>query len=207
METPAALDALVELSYSKDWRQRSGAINSLARLKDLREDDERRLEKRVAEILKDGREVFYVKKDAAFATGNRRYYGLIPDLVACLDHAHYSVRYSAAEALRQLSRDATAGSPDVRDLIAEGLKTSLPDLDPLGLVPAIYAATDLPADRNMDVAEAALGLRRSGETEVAVAIAKLLKSVKPEKDAQQRRLEGLTSRLAQTWEVKAVLAR
>jgi hypothetical protein len=207
METPDALDALMEISYSRDWRERSGAINSLARLKGLREDDERRLEKRVAEVLEDGNEVFYVKKDAAFAAGNRKYYGLIPDLVACLDHAHYSVRYSSAEALRQLSRDATAGSPDMRDLIAEGLKASLPHLDPLGLVPAIYAATNLPADRTMDVAEAALGLGISQETEVAVAIAKLLKSVKPERDAQRRRLDGLISRLPQAWEVRAVLAR
>ena len=207
METAGGLDVLMDLSYSEDWRQRSGAINSLARLKGLREDDEQRLEKRVTGVLENEGEVFYVKKDAAFAAGNRRYYALIPQLVNCLADLHYSVRYSAAEALRQLSRDATAGTPDVRDLIAEGLKAKLPDLDPLGLVPAIYAATDLPADSKMDVAEAALGLGISQETEVAVAIAKLVKSVKPETAAQRKRLDGLTSSLPQAWEVRAVLAR
>ncbi|HVP56817.1 MAG TPA: HEAT repeat domain-containing protein, partial [bacterium] len=67
MEAPAALDALMELSYSKDWKHRSGAINSLARLKGLSADDDRKVEQRVADVLRDRNEVVYVRKDAAYA--------------------------------------------------------------------------------------------------------------------------------------------
>jgi HEAT repeat len=204
METPAAFDALMDLSRSEDWRQRSGALNSLARLKGLSDADERELQKRAEDVFADGGEVFYVKKDAAFVVGSRKYYSLIPDLVACLSDVHYSVRYSAAEALRQLAREATTATPDVPGRIAGALKAAMPGLDPLGLVPAVYAATDLPAEMKMDVAETALGLKVSRETEVAVAIAELLKPLAPEQEAQRRRLTGLIARLPQAWEVKSV---
>ncbi|HVP58762.1 MAG TPA: HEAT repeat domain-containing protein, partial [bacterium] len=203
MEAPAAFDALMDLSNSKDWKHRSGAINSLARLKGLSDADDRKIEQRVADVLRDPSEVVYVRKDAAYAAGNRKYYDLIPDLVACFSNAHYSVRYSAAEALRQMAREAPTAASDVPGRIASELKRGMPGLDPLGLVPAIYAAGELPADMKMDIAEAALGHKLSGETEVSVAIARLLKPINPEREADRKRIKSLIARLPQTWEVKS----
>jgi hypothetical protein len=201
IENPGGFDALMELSRSDDWKQRSDALNSLARLKGLSPDEEAALRERVAVVLADTAEVFYVRKDAAFAAGNRLYPDLAPRLAACLDDAHYSTRFAAAEALRQLSRTPPVAPSDQ---VAAAIEAVIPDLPLTGLIPALYAAGNLPAEARMDVAESALNTTLGGETEAAAAVARLLKSVAPGTDAQTRRLAALKARLPQdSWEVKA----
>jgi hypothetical protein len=225
-------EALMDLSHSENWKHRSGALNSLARLKGLGPDDEERLQQRVVAAFEDGGEVFYVQKDAAFAAGNRAYLDLVPQLVGCLDHSHYSVRYAAAEALRQLSAaPATSSSPppgtassapvspapisrasaaqQPHDQVVLGaLKSELSGLTTEGFIAAIYAGSDLPAEGKLDLLEAGLGTSHSRDLHGAIALAKLAAGSKPEKPAEKKRLEGLTARLPQdSWEVKAILKR
>ena len=199
IENAGAFDALMGLSRSKDWKHRSGALNSLARLKGLRGDDEQHLRDRLAEVLRDSAEVFYVTKDAAFAAGNRKYCDLVPLLVDCLDHAHYSVRYSAAEALRQMSSQAVC--PTVADLLI----AKVPSLTLDGLIAGIYAGGDLSADSKLALIEAALSAHQSQDLHVAVALARLAATLQPGTPQQRRRLESLSARLPQdSWEIKAL---
>ncbi len=240
IENAGAFDALMDLSYSKDWRQRSNAVNSLARLKGLRADDEKRLEDRVAAVLQDPSEAFYVKKDAAFAAGNRRLCDLVPQLADCLDDAHYSVRYSSAEALRQLSAPppspppqassavspaksapptssalttSTTGSPTLSSqpacqTVLDALRAKLQTVATEGFIAAIYAGSDLPPDKKMDLIDAALATPHQQELPAAIALARLVATVNPEGADQKKRLENLTARLPRdSWEVRAILKR
>jgi hypothetical protein len=204
-----AFDALMDLSGSADWKLRSNALNSLARLENLGPEEEKRLADRVASVLEDTGEVFYVGKDAAFVAGNRGYCDLAPLLARRLDDAHYSVRFGAAEALRQLSAGEPQRDPPHPpcDRVAAALKDRIADAGPTGLVPAVYAAGQLPSAAKLDVAEVALGTPHGGEIEVAVAVARLLKSVTAATPAETKRLDRLMARLPQdAWEVKSVLA-
>ena len=209
---PGAFDALMGLSRSEDWKLRSNALNALARLKGLDPDEETSLSRRIAEVLEDRSEISYVRKDAAFAAGNRRYCELCPHLADCLDDAHYSVRFASAEALRQLSGVPAAGYSQQAETtspcrqVFDVLKATIPRQTAVVLVAALYAAGDLGPDEKMDIAEEALRTSHSGETEVAIAAARLLQSVAPATRSAGLRLEELKARLpAQSWEVKSVL--
>ena len=208
---PGAFDALMELARSQDWKLRSNSLNALARLKGLSADDENQLSEIVAEILENPTEVSYVRKDAIFTAGNRRYCDLVPLLADCLDDAHYSVRFASAEALRQMSNRPEAGtlpveSASVCPQITEVLEARIPSSSAVVLVAALYAAGLLPTDAKMDVALAALGTSHAGETEVAVAAARLLQSIQPGTEAARKRLDSLKARLpGQSWEVRSVL--
>jgi hypothetical protein len=222
----------MDLSNSGNWKHRSSALNSLARLKGLGPHDEEHLEQRVVAALEDGGEVFYVKKDAAFVAGNREYLDLVPQLVGCLDHSHYSVRFAVAEALRQLSAapSSSSGEPPGRTpaapvspapisrasaaqqphdrVILNALRSALSGLTTEGFIAAIYAGSDLPAEGKLDLLEAGLGTSHSGDLHGAIALARLASTCKPERPAEKKRLEGLTARLPQdSWEVKAILKR
>lgn len=198
VEHPAALEVLLDQSRSDDWRLRSGALNSLARIKGLAPEEETSLTAQAAAVLADTSEVFYVRKDAAFVAGNRRYCGLAGDLAACLDDGHYSVRFAAAEALRQLS-----GAPGCDD-IAGAIAGAVPRLGAAGTVPALYAAGALPAAGRLAVAEAVVASPNWGRAEAAVALARLLKSVTPGTPLEKKRLEKLSEMLpADSWEVRA----
>jgi len=235
IESAGAFDPLMELSRSQDWKQRSGAVNSLARLKGLGTDDIGRLGERVGEILSDPAEVFYVRKDAAFAAGNQGFYNLAPLLINCLDDAHYSVRFAAAEALRQIATPPSAtqaaaspvpapisalpapasiSAPPAPSATANGpaavrdaLVAKIPTLASAGLYAALYAAGTLQADAGMDVAEAVLGTAHADKETVAVALARLLAGMKPETAKQEKRLDALSARLPQdSWKTRAMLS-
>ncbi|MFZ1948032.1 MAG: hypothetical protein WAW06_10845 [bacterium] len=204
IEHPGGFDALIDLSRSQDWKLRSGAVNSLARLKGLDADAEAALLERLTAILGDTAEVFYVRKDAAFAAGNRGYCDLAPLLANCFDDPHYSVRFSAAEALRQMSKAGAPADPAAKPCsdVVRSLTGEITNLDAIGLVAALYAAGDLPPSGRMDVAEAALALPQSREAEVSIALAKLLRPVAPATPAEKARLEALKAKLPQgSWEV------
>jgi hypothetical protein len=218
IENPGGFDPLMDLSGSADWKQRSSAVNSLARLKGLDAQDERLLRERITGILADPAEVFYVRKDAAFAAVNHGFHDLAPRLADCLGDAHYSVRFAAAEALRQIAVPVAAGpetasaqsaagtisggSPAVRNaLLAE-----IPSLSSTGLYAGLYAAGTLPADAAMDVAEAVLGTEHGGEEHTGIALARLLAGVRTETAGQRKRLAAIAARISRdSWKTRALL--
>lgn len=226
IEHAGGFGPLMELSRSADWKQRSNAVNSLARLKGLDTDDIALVNKRVAEILTDPAEVFYVKKDAAFAAGNQRFYDLAPLLAACLDDAHYSVRFASAEALRQLAMPppsaqaqtpaapaagstGTPSAPAVGGAIAvrDALVSRIPALTSAGLYAGLYAAGTLPAAVRMDIAEATLRTGHADQEATSVALARLLAGVRPETRDETKRLDELTARTPRdSWKTKTALS-
>jgi HEAT repeat protein len=206
-----AFDALMELTRSEDWKLRSSALDALARLKGLSADSEQALRGRVAEVLEDEGEILYVRKDAVFVAGNRRYCDLCPLLADCLTDAHYSVRFASAEALRRLSGNAQAGTLPVAGAsacneVSEVLQARMPSFSAIVLVAALYAAGDLPACEKLDVVESALRTTHSAETEVAVAAAEICRSLEPPTEAARKRLDKIKAKLSvQSWEARSAL--
>ena len=73
------------VSRAPGWKQRSSALNALAKLKHLSAAQRDALEARVKEVLYDADEVFYVKKDAAYAAGRQGLAGALPRLIEALE--------------------------------------------------------------------------------------------------------------------------
>jgi HEAT repeat protein len=196
-----AFDALIALAGSDSWKLRSSALNSLGKLEALSPARQARLAERVRQALEDQGEIFYVKKDAAYAAGKQNLRSVIPLLVASLKHDHYAVRYSSSEALRQLSE--TCG-----DAVSETLLAELPGHSPRAMVAAVYAAYDLSVERKLTVAQAVLDLEQSKNRHVALALARLIKKVEPETPDQQMLVNAVRGNLPQDlWTVEAILRK
>jgi HEAT repeat protein len=195
---PAAFDALIVLSRDRGWKQRSSAVNALAKLDGLSAEQVGRLMERVDEILADDGEVFYVRKDAAYAAGRQGLTGALPLLVQSLESDHYSVRFAAAEAMRGMSADHG-------DAVFESLYARLDSLSNLALTDAIYAAGNLTDGRKLAVADAVLESDRAGDMHVGVALARLLGGVADTKAGLKRQERLLAAQPAGSWEVQAVL--
>jgi HEAT repeat protein len=196
---PNGFDALLELTYAASWKLRSSALGALGKIEGLDDDERDRLGERLAEVLADHDEVYYVRKDAAYAGGNQHLCAALPLLLEGLEADHYSVRYAAAEAIRKLT---AAECSDVAGVMAD----RLPDLSAAALVAGLYACHDLPAGERLDLAEAALELDRIEEPGVALAVARLLGAVEPETEAEENRLAALRERVPrQSWAVGAYL--
>ena len=194
-----AFEALLELSRSESWKLRSSALNAIGKLKDLTPEDRARLEDRIREVLSDTDEVIYVRKDAAYTSGSQGICGLLGLLVGALDDAHYAVRFSAAEAIRDLSKG------ECED-VAVDLIGGLPDLDAIGTAAALHASQDLPPARKLDVAEAVVAAWAGSEPAPEVALARLLAGIEPETSQGRARLEALRAQLpADSWKTRALL--
>jgi HEAT repeat protein len=192
-------DALLDLSHAGSWKLRSGALNAIGKLSNLSADEKGRLTDRITAVLDAPDEVFYVKKDAAFAAGNQDLCGLITLLLQSLAGEHYSVRFAACEAIHRLSE---VPCEDMVDAFLAGL----PDSSPRTLVATLYAAHNLPVDGRLDIAKAALDLPQREYSQVALAIARLADTIEPETEDQGKRLERITARIPREfWAVDEVL--
>lgn len=192
--------ALMDLSRANGWKARSNALNSLGKLKDLTVDERSQLRERIGQVLGDPEEVFYVRKDAAFAAGNQALCETVPLLLASLEDEHYSVRFSAAQALCDLSKCDCSG-------VAGGIAARLDELGPIALVAALRAARDLPISDKLDIAQIAADLPESRTPHVALALARLARTIDPGTAAERARLESITDRIARGhWAVGAILS-
>jgi HEAT repeat protein len=192
-------DALLDLSYADSWKLRSSALGALGKLQDLDDDELERLTDRIGEVLADPKEVYYVRKDAAFAAGNQNQCRALPLLLNGLEADHYSVRYAAAEAIRELS---LAGCPDVAGAVTD----SLSELSVTAMVAALYGCHDLATGERLEIAEITLGLEVVDDPDVALAVARLLATIEPETDTHRSRLETLRERIPRDfWGVEAFL--
>ena len=194
-----AFEALLELSRSESWKLRSSALNAIGKLKDLTREDRARLEERLSEVLTDTDEIVYVRKDAAYTSGSQGICGLLGLLVGALEDVHYAVRFSAAEAIRDLSEDEA-------EHVAVEIIGGLPGLDAVGTAAALHASQDLPPARKLDVAEAVLTTWVGPEPASEVALARLLADIEPETSKGRARLEALRAKLpADSWKIRALL--
>jgi HEAT repeat protein len=194
-----AFEALFELSRSEDWKLRSSALSAIGKLEDLTDEDMARLELRVGEVLTDAGEVVYVRKDAAYATGKQGLCGVLGLLVDALADPHQAVRFSAAEAIRELSRGTC-------ESIGPGLLAGLPHMDALTTAAALHAAGDLPAEEKIDLAEAVATGWTDTQAQVEVALARLLAGLAPGESADRTRLEALLRKLPEdSWKARAYL--
>ena len=195
---PGAFDALMRLSLAEGWKQRSAGLNALAKLNDLSPSQEEALEERLKDVLADSREVFYVRKDAAYAVGRQQIIGALPLLAEALESDHYSVRYASAEAMRGLS-ESHGGE------VYEALLERVPDYSSLAKTNAVYAAGCLPDAQKLAIVDAVLESGRPLEVHVGVALARLLSTIEGE-DSRKRREERLLAAVPEgAWEVGAVL--
>ena len=192
-----AFEALLDLSRSESWKLRSSALNAIGKLKDLTHEDRARLEERIYEVLTDTDEIFYVRKDAAYASGRQGICGSLGLLVAALEDAHYSVRFSAAEAIRDLS------GGECEDVGGE-LVEALPGLDAIGVAAMLHASQDLTPAQKLDIAEAAMTVWAGSRPQVEVAVSRLLAGIEPETSQGGARLEALRGELpADSWKTRA----
>ncbi len=194
-----AFDALMDLSYSDSWRLRSGAMNALGKIKPLTDAQQQVLARRITEILRDSLEVFYVKKDAAFAAGNQQICECIESLVSTLNSDHYSARLAAAEAIDQL---VTAGCREV----GETLLKSLPDLSGTATAAALRASHSLDTDAKIEIAKRVIAAGLVDNPMVASNLASLAKSIVPETKSQASEVQKLKSILASSqWDANTIL--
>ncbi len=192
-------EALLDLSRVDSWKLRSSALNAIGKLTDLSDAEKDRLLERVTQVLTDPDEVFYVKKDAAYAAGGQHLCNLLSLLIDSLDEDHYSIRFSASEAIRDL---VEAGCTDVARVMIDRIG----DMSPRALVAALHAAHALPIEERLDVADAALGAV-AGE-DGALAVARLVGAIEPETSDQKRRIERISGALPETyWSVLSVLGK
>lgn len=195
---PEAFAALMELSRAAGWKQRSSALNAAAKLRDLSRPQQQTLEERVKQAFADADEVFYVKKDAAYAAGEQGLISTLPWLISSLESDHYSVRYSCAEAMRSLSD--THG-----DAVHRALHESIRDLSGLALTNALYAAAGLTDGQKLALVDAVLDAGRYAEAHVAVAVARLLNTIE-DADVRSSREERLLAAVSEdAWEAGAML--
>jgi hypothetical protein len=191
-------EALLDLSLADSWKIRSSGLNSIGKLKELSDADKGRLSDRIRQVLTDTGEIFYVKKDAAYAVGKQEMCGLLSLLIDSFDEDHYSVRFASAEAVRDI---AEAGCTDVADMVMD----RMPDMTPAALVAALHAAHSLTVDARLDIAEAALDAM-TGEP-VALAIARLVGTIEAETASHERRIENIGEALPEAyWPARALLA-
>jgi hypothetical protein len=176
---PEAFDALMELSQAEAWKQRSNALNALAKLEGLSVRQKEALERRVGKALSDAGEVYYARKDAAYAAGRQGLGGLVPLLVKSLKAGHYSVRYACAEALRDLSGE-------YEDRIYRELDGSLDGFSGPSLVNALYAAEELSDRLKLALVDSALERPKVREAYAAVAVKRLLGTVLDERGRRER---------------------
>jgi HEAT repeat protein len=196
-----AFEALLDLSHAEGWKLRSSGLNSIGKLDDLSPGEKEHLIMRVARVLLDPDEVFIVKKDAAFAAGRQELCDALPLLLDSLEDGHYSVRFSCAEAIREL---AEAGCENVAGAIAD----RLPRLTPIATAAALHASHSLPVDRRLDVVEAALDSADMSDENVSLAVARLANTAEPETEAQADRLQSIMERIPRDfWGVQSVLGR
>jgi hypothetical protein len=193
-----AFEALLDLSRSESWKLRSSALNAIGNLNDLTAEDRTRLEERIAEVLTDPGEVFYVKKDAAYSAGGQGLCGSLGLLVGALADRHCAVRFSASEAIRDLSK---AGCENVAAEIIAGLR----DADEVGTTAALRACQDLPVAGKLDAAEAALAARCASKPPVQIAVAKLLAGIAPDTPKAEARLAALRRLTTDSWKTRGFL--
>jgi hypothetical protein len=197
--SPQAFDPLLELSRAEGWQQRSSALNALAKLDDLSAEDLDRLEGRAGEVLSDTGEVFYVKKDAAYACGRQHLCGSLGLLINALDTNHQAVRFTAAEAVKDL---AEFGCGKVADLLA----ANLPEMSEIGVAAGLYAARGLGPEAELDVAEGLIAARPVLTDHDEVALAGLLARIAPETERDRKRLDALMVKMpSDSWKVKALV--
>ncbi len=195
---PGAFDPLMELSRAPGWKERSSAVGALARLDGLSAAQKAALEKRLGEVLEDPGEVFYVKKDAAFAAGRQGLAGLLPRLVEALESDHYSVRYASAEAMRDLSEEHA-------ERVYEVLRGGITGLSGVAAAGALHAAGELPDGHKLAIVDEVLASGRAADAEVGVAVARLLATVEQGQD-RSRREDGLRAALPEgSWEARSLL--
>jgi HEAT repeat protein len=194
-----AFDPLLGLSRAEGWQQRSSALNAIAKLNDLTPPDLERLAARIDEVLADTSEVFYVRKDAAYASGRQAICGSLGLLIRALEDRHYAVRFSAAEAIRDLSKS------DCRQ-VAEMIAARLPEMRQVGAAAALYAAGSLPPAEKLLVAEALMASRPALTTCEETALARLLAGVEPETSEDRKRLDEVARRLpGDDWRIRAIM--
>jgi HEAT repeat protein len=193
-----AFDALMDLSHAPGWKQRSSAMSALAKLKDLSDDRKDALEARVKEIFDDPGEVFYVKKDAAFATGRQGLIGVLPWLIEALESDHYSVRYASAEAMRDLSEDHA-------EEVYRRLLDRIEGLSDLATANALYAAGELSDKHKLAVIDQVLDGDKSGEIHVGVAVARVLATIEEGRNRQRRADRLLDTLPEEPWQARAML--
>jgi len=197
--SPVAFDPLLELSHDETWKLRSSALNAIGKLKDLTGEDKEHLEVRVAEVAADPDEVFIVKKDAMYAAGKQQLCGTLDYMLETLEHDHYSARFAAAEAIRDLSAAPCDG-------VGEALLERVSGMSSVGVVACLHAAHKLPAGMKLDIAEAALERADSDDVHVGVAVARLVKTIEPENRSQKRRLDQDRKMLSEhSWQAASVL--
>jgi HEAT repeat protein len=192
-------EALLTLSRSDSWKLRSSALNSLGKLEDLSSSQGDLLTGRIEEVLADDSEVFYVTKDAAYAAGAQGLADLATPLVRTLEADHYSARWAAAEALRELSDiDSTA--------VTATLLEAFPGLDVRPAVAALHAARDLPVDSQLSLAERATESPAFENEAVKLAVARLVAGL-PNEGPGRERVRSLRSRLPEeSWAIRSVLS-
>jgi hypothetical protein len=92
------------------------------------------------------------------------------------------------------------GEASVRD----ALLAKTPSLSSAGLYAGLYAARSLAADAAMDVAESALRAEPAADGELAIPLARLLRSIKAETPGQKSRLHALAAQLPRdSWKTKS----
>jgi len=193
-----AFDALIHLSRAPGWKQRSSALNALAKLRDLSAAQRDALEARAKQVLDDADEVFYVKKDAAYAAGRQELTGALPRLMEALESDHYSVRYASAEAMRGLSLEHG-------DEVYRGLRGRIGGFSSLATVGALYAAGALTDKQKLAIIDEVLDGGYSGDAHVAVAAARLLATVGEGRNRERRETRLLAAVPEESWQVRAML--
>jgi HEAT repeat protein len=193
--SPEAFDPLLELSHAETWQQRSSALNAVGKLNDLTVEDLARLEARIHEVLGDPGEVFYVRKDAVYACGRQTLCGSLGLLIGVLEDGHQAVRFSAAEAIKDL---AESGCGHVAGMLA----ASLPGMNEIGVAAALHAAGGLDPEAKLDIAEALTASKAVLSPHEEVALAGLLSGLEPETPRDSKRLDAVRRTLpADSWRV------
>jgi HEAT repeat protein len=196
-----AFDPLLELSRAEGWKLRSSAINALAKLDNLSRNDLERLEERVRQVLADPHEVCYVKKDAAYACGAQGLCGSLDLLCRALEDQHFAVRFSAAEAIRDLSEASCAA-------VAETVVAQLGNMGPAGTAALLHAAGKLTPAEKLEVAEALIASKPALASHEKVALARLLGGTEPRTPEDTERLDAIIQDLGQdSWKVQALVGK
>ncbi len=194
-----AFDALLDLSESDEWKLRSGALNALGKIKPLSESQRNLLARRLNSVLTDSLEIFYVRKDAAFAAGNQKLCECINGLIQTLNCDHYSARLAAAEAIAKLA-DCEG--------ISEILVSSLPDLSGAGVAAALHAAKSFETQDRIGFALKVVDVGLERSEMVASALASLVRTIEPETRKEKQEIEKIVASIdPEFWDAQALMGR
>lgn len=197
IESKDAFAPLIDLSRDKSWKLRSNALNSLGKLKDLDNHQISILAERIDQVISDPDEIFYVKKDAAFAAGAQKICNRLPSLINLLSEPHFSSRLSAAEAIADLC-NACNGA-------IEMVLARIDSLDQLAILSLLKGISKLRDDLKLRVLER-IGQSGSISEDLAPIYAQVLASIETKTSQITKEVNRLRKFLPQEdWELGAIL--